>query len=98
MIAANRVIAIGERDIENVLEAVKQLQPHSDVPLALQSLADEGFTMVALTQSTLATVKAQMEYAGLKKFFSRTFSADEIKRYKPSPEPYQMVHRGCFAN
>jgi 2-haloacid dehalogenase len=33
-------------------------------------------------------VRAQLEHAGLAEFFDHTLSIEEVRRYKPAPEPY----------
>eukprot|EP00850_Spirogloea_muscicola_P006842 SM000033S12363 [mRNA] locus=s33:451600:453748:- [translate_table: standard] len=70
-------------------------------PLALMLLSsvrprrpseqEAGFTLVALTNGTMKTVTAQLLYAGLDDCFAEVFSADDVQRLKPAPEPYQMV-------
>lgn len=97
MLAAKRGISIDEQKARRLLEPMKSLPPHPEVPEALQTLSDAGFTLTALTQSPLPTLETQMSNAGLKKFFKRLFSADTVRRYKPDPAPYRMVaeQMGC---
>jgi 2-haloacid dehalogenase len=45
--------------------------------------------MVALTNSAPTAATAQLAHAGLA--FSRVFSVDAVRRFKPAPEPYRMV-------
>ena len=49
--------------------------------------------MVTLTNSPPAVVDAQMKRGDLQQYFERNFSVDSVRRYKPAPEPYQMVAR-----
>ena len=39
----------------------------------------------------MQTQTAQLEHAGLAKYFEQTFSIDEIKKYKPALETYQYA-------
>ena len=48
---------------------------------------------MALTNSTLAIARKQLSHAGLANYFQRIFSADEVHRLKPAPEPYHLVAR-----
>ncbi len=91
MVAAKRQGALNDAQITEVLEHIKSLPPHPEVADALAMLRDAGFVLTALTQSPLTTVQAQIERSGLGRLFTRLFSADAVKRYKPAPEPYQMV-------
>jgi 2-haloacid dehalogenase len=91
MVAARRKVPIDEAKIESVLALIKTLPPHPDVPAALQTLHEAGIVMVALTQSTAATLDAQLTNADLKRFFTRLFSANAVKRYKPDSAAYRMV-------
>src|SRR5262249_30973538 len=55
------------------------------------SFEGAGFRLVTLTNSSPATVEAQLKNAGLSGFFERSFSVDAVKRFKPAPEPYRYV-------
>jgi len=73
------------------VEGLKSLPPHADVLQALKSLRDHGLHLTALTNGSLDTAKQQLESAGLMGCFDATMAVDEVKRYKPAPEPYRMV-------
>jgi 2-haloacid dehalogenase len=70
---------------------MRGLPPHPDVPPGLETLRKEGFQLAALTNSTASTAEAQLNHAGIRKYFQFVFSADTVKRLKPAPEPYQMA-------
>ena len=91
MTASRRDLPLLESDREEVLDAMKTLPPHPEVPRALGRLREAGFRMVALTNSTLETANAQLSDSGLINFFEAIFSADEVRRLKPAPDPYLMV-------
>lgn len=91
MTAAKRGIVLDDTKTRELLEPMKTLPPHPEVPDALQTLCDAGFTLTALTQSPTPTLEAQMVNSGLKRYFKRVFSADQVRRYKPDPAPYRMV-------
>jgi 2-haloacid dehalogenase len=91
MTAERHGVAIDVTVVRRVLAGVKELPPHPEVPAALQRLHEAGVPMVALSQSPVATIEAQLEFAGVHHFFARVFSADMVKRYKPDPAPYRMV-------
>lgn len=93
MVAARRGVTLTAEDKSAIGGALSSLPPHPEVPDALLRLYDAGFTLAALTNSTLNVAEAQLTNAGLRPLFARVFSADEVKRLKPAPEPYQHVAR-----
>jgi 2-haloacid dehalogenase len=68
---------------------LRSLPPHPDVAEGLAALRAGGHTLVALTNSPLATAEAQLSHAGLD--FDRIFSAETVESLKPSAPPYRQV-------
>jgi 2-haloacid dehalogenase len=91
MTAASRGLALEPEDRNRILTGMRSLPAHSDVQEALRLLKDAGYRMVALTNSASAAVKQQLTHAGLADTFERVFSVDEVRRFKPAPEPYRYV-------
>lgn len=91
MTAAKHHVQLSSADTATVLRGISTLPPHDDVVDALQRLHAAGFRLATLSNSTLATSQAQLEYAGLTHYFERILSADNVRRLKPAPEPYQMA-------
>ena len=91
MIAARRGITLSEADRARVRTGMETLPPHPDVRPGLERLRDAGYTLVTLTNSPMRVAEAQIAYAGLTDLFPQRFSADQVRRLKPSPEPYRMV-------
>jgi 2-haloacid dehalogenase len=91
MTAARRDMPLLESDREEILDAVEGLPPHPDALGALSRLRDAGLRLVTLTNSTLETADAQLSRSGLIDSFEAIFSADEVRRLKPAPDPYRMV-------
>jgi 2-haloacid dehalogenase len=89
--AALRGVTLGEADTQAILQAMRQLPPHPDVPAALGRLRDRGLRLAALTNSTRQVAQAQLANAGLAQLFEQILSADQVGRLKPAPEPYQMA-------
>jgi 2-haloacid dehalogenase len=73
--------------------AMMSLPPHPEARAALERLAGAGFTLAALTNSTSATAKAQLEASGLAPLFAHIMSVDAVGRFKPAPEVYEMAAR-----
>lgn len=91
MTASRRGIPVLESDRKELLDAIKELPPHPEVPGALARLNKAGLRLAALTNSPLETATAQLSHAGLFGHFEAVFSADEVRRLKPAPEPYRMA-------
>jgi 2-haloacid dehalogenase len=86
---AGRRLTESQRDA--IVNGMRRLPPHPDVPEALRRLKDAGFRQVTLTNSPLEVAKAQLEFAGLTDLFEATVSADEVRKLKPAPAPYLFV-------
>lgn len=93
MVAAQRQTALSDPQRQQILGAVRTLPPHPDVRDGLERLRSAGLRLVALTNSTATTAEAQLNHAGLRGYFERVFSVDEVRRFKPAVEVYQMVAR-----
>jgi 2-haloacid dehalogenase len=91
MTAAAQGLQASDLDIKPIVETMRTLPPHPEVPGALERLRNAGARMVALTNSPPQMAEAQIRNAGLDRFFERIFSVDSVRRYKPAPEPYRMV-------
>lgn len=91
MVADARGKSLDPADRGRILAGIRELPAHPDVRPALEDLRKAGFRLVTLTNSAPAAVEAQLKYAGLSEFFERSFSVDTVRRFKPAPEPYQMV-------
>jgi 2-haloacid dehalogenase len=91
MTAASRSVVLGREDRDHILAGMRSLPAHSDVREALQLLKNAGYRMVTLTNSAPAAARQQLTHAGLADAFERVFSVDEVRRFKPAPEPYRFV-------
>jgi 2-haloacid dehalogenase len=68
-----------------------ELPTHPEVPDALSRLRSAGFPLATLTNSSPEMVRAQLGYAGILELFDQVLSVEEVRRYKPAPEPYQLA-------
>ncbi len=91
MTAARHQITLTAEQKDAILGGMRRLPPHPDVPEALARLRQGGARLAALTNSTLETAQAQVQFAGLSDMFEHVFSANDAQRLKPAPEPYQMA-------
>jgi len=91
MTAARRGVTLSDDDRQSLRDGMRSLPAHPDVATSLGRLRDAGMTLATLTNSTAEVGEAQLTSAGLRDLFTHVFSADEVKRLKPSPEPYRMA-------
>jgi 2-haloacid dehalogenase len=91
MVADIRNVALTPADVDEFVTTMGGLPPHREVPGALTQLADAGFRMVTLTNSTSPAGQSALDNAGLSHYFERMFSVDQVRRFKPSREVYAHV-------
>ena len=91
MTAKIHAVQWSEGNTASILNAMKSLPAHPEVPGALQRLRQNGFRLVALTNSSQSVAEAQMHSACLAHLCERIFSVDAVRKFKPHPEPYHYV-------
>ena len=89
--AAREDVVLAQHERQRILAHLRELPAHGDVAGALGRLRAHGLRLVALTNAPIELVDAQLKHAGLRDDFEQLFSADEVRRLKPAPEPYRMV-------
>jgi 2-haloacid dehalogenase len=84
-----RDLRVAER--ETILGTMLKLPAHPEVPGALSRLRSAGFPLATLTNSSPEVVRAQLGHAGILELFDPVLSVEEVRRYKPAPEPYHLA-------
>ncbi|MAM00192.1 MAG: haloacid dehalogenase type II [Alteromonadaceae bacterium] len=93
MVGRRRNIKVTSADEQSLINGIMTLPAHEDVAEALELLSSKGFTLAALTNSTLTAARKQLASAQLSVYFEHILSVDEVQRYKPAAEPYRMAAR-----
>ncbi len=93
MLADTRGIKIKDTDKTELTEKFSTMPPHPEVPAALRKLRGAGFRLFTLTDNLLEVQSRQLEHGGIVNLFERRFSADGVKRHKPSREAYAYVEK-----
>jgi 2-haloacid dehalogenase len=88
VLAQKRGYEVDPARAAEIVESMRNLPVHPDVPAALDTLRVAGFRLVALTNSSSDAVSAQLIHAGIAERFERAISVDSIGRFKPSPDVY----------
>lgn len=93
MLAERSDRPVSEQQVEDVVQRMRSLPPHPEVPAALEALRATPLKVVALTNSVQEVAEAQVRNVGIAESFDKVMSADDVKRLKPAPEPYHAVAR-----
>jgi 2-haloacid dehalogenase len=91
MLARVRGVDVADDQARRILEAMRSLPAHPDVPAALDRLKDAGFRLATLTNSPLDVVRDQVRNAGIADRFEEVISADEIEVLKPAATAYRFA-------
>lgn len=90
LIASQNATPLGIQDRNEILNTMRSLPPHPDVPLGLERLSAAGFRLATLTNSPSSVLRAQMTNSRLFDYFEQLISVDEVQQYKPASAPYQI--------
>lgn len=73
------------------LSSMARLPPHDDVIPALRRLRAAGFRLYALSNSSAASLQAQLQFAGLTALLDGQLSVQGVGKYKPHPQVYHWA-------
>lgn len=90
-LAAEHGQSVSDGELARLGAGLRRLPAHPDVAPALRRLRDAGHRIVTLTNSVPEIAHAQLGFSGLADLVDEVYSADEVQRHKPAPEPYRMV-------
>jgi len=90
-VASRRGVELVGTERDAILGTMLELPAHPEVPDALVRVRSEGFPLATLTNSSPGMAHAQLEHAGILDLFDQVLSVEEVRRYKPAPEPYLMA-------
>jgi 2-haloacid dehalogenase len=104
MLAEAHGVALSNGDAAAVTEAMATMPAHPDAAEGLSRLRDDGYRLVALTNSPARPERpTAVDNAGLAGYFERQFSVDELRVFKPSTVLYQhtahelgVQHSACM--
>lgn len=98
MVGETEGVAINDSDVDDLKGHIGSMPTLPDVRPALKKLRDAGFRLVTLTNSPHAAAPTPLERAGISEFFERSFSVDEVRKFKPAPETYNRVAQSLDVN
>lgn len=77
----------------DIVAGFGELDVHPDVEEGVRKLAGAGVRMATLTNGAAEVAERLLERAGLADLIERRLSVDEVRRWKPAPEPYLHAAR-----
>jgi len=78
---------------EHIAAGFGELDVHPDVPEGVRRFADAGVRMATLSNGAAEVAEKLLERATLSDLVERRLSVDEMRRWKPAPEPYRHAVR-----
>jgi 2-haloacid dehalogenase len=72
-------------------DRLRRLPAHPEVRESIMRLREAGLGVVTLTNSVAAVAEDQLRNSGLRELVDTVYSADQVRRLKPAPEPYRLV-------
>ena len=73
-----------------LLALYERLPPHPEVPAALEAIATRGLPLAVLSNANAAMLEAALDAAGLRRLFAHVLSVERVRKFKTSPEAYQL--------
>jgi 2-haloacid dehalogenase len=83
---------------DHIVAGFGELDVHPDVAEGMHRLADAGVRMATLSNGAAEVAEKLLERAGLDDLVERRLSVDEVRRWKPAPEPYRHAARELGAS
>lgn len=93
MVAERRGISVSDDQRTEIMRGLRSLPAHPEARSAIETLKDNGYRVVTLTNSPPAVVEAQIANSGLGDLFDAMLSVDSVKMFKPATAVYEMASR-----
>lgn len=74
-----------------LMDAYLQLDCYPEVPEMLRALKQLGFRTAILSNGSPPMLAAAVNHAGIQHLIDETFSVEEVRIYKPSPQVYHLT-------
>lgn len=72
------------------------IQPRESLRKLLNQLNIEGYRLFCCSNSIRKTLDQTLQLLGILELFEATYSNEDVKQPKPSPEIYQLAMKQCF--
>ncbi|QJR81337.1 haloacid dehalogenase type II [Alteromonas pelagimontana] len=92
MVAHSQGIQLSMEEATNKITGpMTSIPPHADVKESLIKLAEKGFVLVALSNSSQHGLEQQLANAGIAPYFNSVMSVEHLRIYKPYPQVYEAA-------
>ncbi|MFZ9962154.1 MAG: haloacid dehalogenase type II [Burkholderiales bacterium] len=88
MVAERHRVTLNDEIIGEIVGKMRTLPAHADVAEGLANLRENQYRMAALTNSPTQVANEQLANAGIKQYFEKVISVEEVKTVKPDPKVY----------
>lgn len=78
-----------------ILAGMQELSLHPDVRPGLERLHARGVRLVALTNGPASSARGLLERGGIAPLLEDCLSVEDVRRWKPAPEPYRYAAERC---
>ncbi len=82
---------LSEKVKTEILDEFRKLPAYDDVRPALRLLKGNDIRVIAVSNSSLAMIKEQLANAEIIDLFDSYYSVDDVKKYKPFKDIYQLA-------
>lgn len=86
---------LSDQQTSEIVGGFRALDPHPDVEPAMRRVHEAGVQAVTLTNGSADVTRTLLDRAGALPYVSHCLSVDDVRRWKPAPEVYQLVPRVC---
>jgi 2-haloacid dehalogenase len=90
---ASMGVSLPDGQAERLVELYDHLRPFPDAVSAMSVLAGTEYELVVFSNGTTAMIRNCLHNSGLKDFFGKLISVDEVRAFKPSPVVYRHLAR-----
>lgn len=92
-LADARSMTPSEEDIAQIIDAMGTLAAHPDVDPGLERLANAGYRLATLTNSSPDLAERQLEAAGIRRRFDEVLTVEPVRVFKPARAVYEHAAR-----
>lgn len=82
---------VNSSDIDELRTRMLTMPAHPDVLAGLKQLKEAGFRLVSFTNSPPDPKASPLKNAGIADWFEKSFSVDQVRRFKPAAQGYHLV-------
>lgn len=82
---------LSKEKMVELLGSYRKLPPYEETESCIKSLKEKGHEIIALSNGKKDDLISLFENSGLIDYFDLIISVDEVKKFKPSPEVYELL-------